>query len=94
MIDFVKSLRKEINRKIEKIEQSENNTINKATEASYILIDAFCRLKEFIISYQFSSDAEEIEFFKEIKPKLFYRLIYYRKIYNIEMNRPVAGVEA
>ena len=51
-------------------------------------------MKEFIISYQFQSDAEEIKFFKEIKPKLFFLLIYYRKIYNIEMNRPVAGTDA
>ena len=67
--------KKMINKKIEKIERSDNNTINKATEASYILIDAFCRLKEFIISYQFHNEAEEIEFFKEIKPKLCFRLI-------------------
>ena len=94
MIDFVKLLKKEINRKVEKIERSEENTIKKAIEASYVLTEAFCRLKEFIISYEFKSEAEEIGFFKEIKPKLFFRLIYYRKLYNIEMNRPVAGIES
>ena len=30
----------------------------------------------------------EIIFFKIIKPKLFSKLIYYRKVYNIEMMRP------
>ena len=34
-----------------------------------------------------------IEFFKIIKPHLYHRLIYYRKVYNIEMNRPV-GIES
>ena len=94
MIDFVKLLKKEINRKVEKIERSEDNAIKKAIEASYILTEAFCRLKEFIISYEFKSEAEEIGFFKEIKPLLFCKLIYYRKLYNIEMNRPVTGIEA
>ena len=50
-------------------------------------------MKEFISTYTFRDEVEEIEFFKVIKPRLFYRLIYYRKIYNIEMNRPV-GVES
>ena len=94
MIDFVRTLQKEINRKIDRIERSENNTIKKATDASLILISAFDRLKKFIISYEFQNEAEEIQFFKEIKPKLFFRLIYYRKLFNIEMNRPVAGTDA
>lgn len=54
--------------------------------------DAFQRLRDFITNYTFKSEAEEIEFFKVIKPRLYHRLIYYRKVYNIEMNRPV-GVE-
>ena len=94
MIDFVRTLQKEINRKIEKVERSEGSTIKKATDASLILINAFDRLKKFIISYEFRSKGEEINFFKEIKPRLFFRLIYYRKLFNIEMNRPVAGIEA
>lgn len=55
--------------------------------------DAFQRLREFVAGYTFSTEAEEIEFFKVVKPRLYHRLIYYRKIYNIEMNRPV-GVES
>lgn len=48
---------------------------------------------EFIGSYTFKDEVEEIDFFKEIKPRLFYRLLSYCKIYNIEMNRPV-GVDS
>ncbi|HBL74285.1 MAG: RteC protein [Bacteroidetes bacterium GWF2_42_66] len=68
------------------------NILKKSLEASNILGEAFNRLKKFIVSYQFSDEIEEISFFKEIKPKLCYRLIYYRKLYNIEMNRP-AGMD-
>ncbi|NLA48274.1 MAG: hypothetical protein GX876_02295, partial [Bacteroidales bacterium] len=49
---------------------------------------AFDRLKAFVSEYTFGNEADEIHFFKEIKPQLFCKLIYYRKIYNIESIRP------
>ena len=92
MIPFTSNLKKEIDAKLEEIESSEISAITKSLKASRMLADAFNRLKTFILSYTFNDEEEEIMFFKEIKPKLCYRLIYYRKVYNIEMNRP-AGVE-
>ena len=62
-------------------------------EASLVLGDVFRRLREFVSTYTFKNEAEEIEFFKVVKPRLYHRLIYYRKVYNIEMNRPV-GIES
>ena len=50
--------------------------------------NAFDRLKAFVSEYTFENEADEIHFFKEIKPQLFCKLIYYRKIYNIESIRP------
>jgi hypothetical protein len=94
MINYVEKLRKEIDLKIEQVESSENDVLKKSLAASHILGEAFALLKVFILSYTFKDDTEEIGFFKEIKPKLFYRLVYYRKIYNIEMNRPGGGIEA
>lgn len=93
MNEFVRILQKDINKKIEVVERAEDHPIDKASKAFKILGDGFIRLKEFIVNYQFKDENEEIEFFKEIKPKLFSRLIYYRKLYNIEMNRPVACIE-
>lgn len=86
-------MEKEIEKKLKKIESADLNILKKSLEASLVLGDAFQKMKEFISTYTFRDEAEEIEFFKVIKPRLFYRLIYYRKIYNIEMNRPV-GVES
>lgn len=93
MDTFVLNLEKEIEKKLKKIESADLNILKKSLEASLVLGDAFQKMKEFISTYTFRNEAEEIEFFKVIKPRLFYRLIYYRKIYNIEMNRPV-GVES
>lgn len=67
--------------------------LSKRLESSLVLGDAFQRLRDFITSYTFRTEAEEIEFFKVVKPRLYHRLIYYRKVYNIEMNRPV-GVDS
>lgn len=94
MIDFVDKLQKEIRRKIDQIEAEDMNILKKSLDASHVLGDAFDRLKEFIITYRFKDEAEEILFFKEVKPRIFCHLIYYRKVYNIEMLRPVASVEA
>lgn len=92
MIHFTSQLKKEVDIKIEQIECSEISAVTKSSEASRILADAFKQLKTFILPYTFTSEEEEILFFKEIKPRLCFRLIYYRKVYNIEMNRPT-GVE-
>ena len=34
---------------------------------------------------------EEIEFFKEMKPKFYSQFIYYVKVFHIEINRPAAS---
>ncbi len=90
---FISTLEKEVERKLRKIEGSDLNILKKSLEASLVLGDAFQRMRDFVATYTFKNEAEEIRFFKEIKPRLFYRLLYYRKVYNIEMNRPV-GVDS
>ena len=93
MRSFVSTLEKEIEKKLRNLEHSNLNVLKKSLEASLVLGDAFQRLRDFITSYTFKTEAEEIDFFKVVKPRLYHRLIYYRKVYNIEMNRPV-GVES
>ncbi len=41
----------------------------------------------------FPGEAEEIRFFKEIKPRFFSLLIYYSNVYNIEMRMPVGSTD-
>lgn len=93
MTEFIRTLEKEVERKLKKIESSDLNILKKSLEASLILGDAFQRMRDFVATYTFKNEAEEIEFFKTVKPRLYHRLIYYRKVYNIEMNRPV-GIES
>ena len=53
--------------------------------------EMFTKLKAFISDYAFESEEEEIHFFKEIKPNLFSKLIYYQKIYQLESMRPIGS---
>lgn len=92
MISYTSRLKKELDTKIEQIESSQISMITKSLEASRMLTDAVNRLKAFVLSYNFKDEDEEIFFFKDAKPKLCSRLIFYRKVYNIEMNRP-AGMD-
>ena len=94
MIKYITNLKKEVDARIEQIESSEDNILKRSLAGSQVLGEAFNRLKTFILIYTFKNEEEEILFFKDIKPKFCYRLIYHRKIFNIEMNRPLAGFDA
>lgn len=94
MKEFVHKLEKETEARLRIVEMKEADMLKKSLVASHILGEAFNSLKKFILSYEFQDASEEIHFFKNVKPRLCARLIYYRTIYNIEMNRPLGSVEA
>ncbi len=94
LTSYILTLQKETERDVLKIESSNVQIISRAQAVSQLLEKVFDKLKQFISTYEFQSEADEIEFFKEIKPRIFCKLIYYRKIYNIEMNRPVSGPDS
>lgn len=93
MIDFTTSLREEVVRRIREIEAGEPNVLRRTLVVSEMLEEVFGRLKSFVAAYTFASEDEEIYFFKEVKPRIFCHLLYYRKVYNIEMNRPMGSLE-
>ena len=93
MRTFTSNLEREVDKKIRKIMDADATIIKKSFEASSVLAEAFNQLRDFITNYSFKSMAEEIDFFKNIKPRIFHKLLYFRKIYNIEMNRPL-GIDA
>jgi len=93
MEDFVRQLEKEQSKLIERIEAMDADNSKKALEASCLLGKGIYRLKDFICGYTFKDAEEEIRFFKEIKPRICSRLIYYRKIFYFEANRPVGNLE-
>lgn len=91
MIRFTDSLKQEIDQYLLVTSTKEVDALEKAEGITSLLEQAFNRLRFFIHEYKFQDGEEEILFFKEIKPKLFCDLIYYRKMYNLEIHRPAGG---
>jgi len=56
-----------------------------------LLENGFINLKNIVSCFTFPSKRDEIMFFKEIKPQLFSKLIFFRKIYQLELNRPISN---
>ena len=88
-------MRHKIKNIAEKLEQKiriqELNLVDKVKDIPQIILlleQGFSEMKELISTNKFKRDNDEILFFKLIKPKLFSKLIYYRKVYNVEMMRP------
>lgn len=64
-------------------------------EQCLILIDENIRmLKSKVIKYQFVSMADEVYFFKVLKPKFISKFLYYNQILDIESMKPKSGRKA
>lgn len=90
---FISKLNKNLNSQLQKIDLEEPDIIRKSHKSIHCVKDSLTQLKEFILQHNFCNEAEEIRFFKEIKPELFSQLIYYVKIFNIESRRPMGSYE-
>lgn len=93
MNQFVYKLNKSPNNQLQSLDLEESDTIKKAQRSVRCIKNALTQLKAFILEYPFKNEEEEILFFKEIKPELFSKLIYYVKIFNIESRRPMGSHE-
>lgn len=90
----IKKITKGYSEKLLSIEHSEGDILQIIPPAIKLLEEMFKEIKAFISDYTFKDEDEEIRFFKEIKPQLFSKLIYYQKIYRIEAMRPNGSDEA
>ena len=53
----------------------------------------YSQLRKLVSDYVFPTNEEEIRFFKEIKPNILDKYLYFRKVYNIEMKCPIGNNE-
>lgn len=93
MNQFVTKLNKSLNSQLQSIDLEETDLIKKAQKSIRCIKNALIQLKAFILEYTFRDEDEEILFFKEIKPDLFSKLIYFVKLFNIESRRPTGSHE-
>ncbi|MFV8271488.1 RteC domain-containing protein [Flavobacterium sp. GT2N3] len=85
---FAESLMSELEHQLKLIHLESENPIQSAEQAIKNSVAALETLKTFFIKYKRLNKTEEIEFFRDIKPKFAAKLIYYNEIYTIETNKP------
>lgn len=93
MIRKIENISKQIEDQVQIKELEISNIIRDIPPIILILERGFVEMKSLVLSENFKTNSDEIHFFKETKPKLFSKLIYYKKIHNIELNKPVCGYD-
>ena len=89
--EFTSNLYKEMDRRLSEINSSETNDIQRLKNSSSAILQFLNRLKEFITNYNFTDKSDEINFFKNIKPKFLSKLIYYRNAFEIQSRLPFSS---
>lgn len=93
MNQFTSDLYERMNSELVKTASAENE-LQRAERSYEVIRSALAELRTFILEYQFKDKQEEIQFFKEIKPKFLRQLIYSAEVYQVEANRSVGDKEA
>lgn len=88
---FYKQALLNIKKEEHKISLDTSHSIEKSIHMAAYLRDLLSEMKKHVSNNAFSSDDEEIDFFKTIKPQLLGKLIYYNKVFKIETCCPVPG---
>lgn len=84
-------LNNELELKINEVYDDDKDMV-KVAEKSLVLIDDVIRnVKEMISAHHFENIAEEIHFFKKLKPQLISKFIYYSTVLELESHKPSAG---
>lgn len=78
----------EIEDQLKFIDLEQDDAIKCAQLSIEVCKKALGKLKSLILKHKFKSQAEEIKFFKEIKPKFLTPLIYHLKVFKIESRKP------
>ncbi|CCG53589.1 Protein of unknown function [Flavobacterium indicum GPTSA100-9 = DSM 17447] len=80
-----------LNEQLNFIDLEIDDQIKKCEQAIAIILKSIKELKKVTSKINFKSQTEEIKFFKEIKPQFTSKLIYFNRVYKIEMKKPNGG---
>ena len=82
--DILKKLDSELN----VLEIEEEDILVRAEKGIKLAKQTLKKVRSIIVDYEFKTKSEEIHFFKCTKPKIYSKLKYYVKLFNIEGKRP------
>ena len=92
-MSIIKEIISRVEEEIQILELEFTDVLKDSPEIISILEKGFEELKFIMSEYVFTVKSDEIHFFKVTKPRLFSKLIYYQKIYHIELRRPITGYQ-
>ncbi|WP_255572988.1 RteC domain-containing protein [Hanstruepera marina] len=84
----IEDILQNLNHSIDFLESESEDILSIAEEGIKISKKALELLRALVSKKKFNKKEEEIHFFKNIKPHIFSKLIYYQKLFNIESKRP------
>ena len=79
---------KKLDSELDILEIEEADILVKAEKGIKLAKQTLKRVRSIVVEYEFETKLEEITFFKCTKPKIYSKLIYYVKLFNIEGKRP------
>jgi len=81
----------QLNEQLNFVDLEIDNQIKKCEQAITLILKSINELKKATTKTNFKSQSEEVQFFKEIKPQFTSKLIYFNRVYKIEMKKPNGG---
>lgn len=81
----------QIQHREDKLSSQMMRTSEEAYQMTLFLNEMLCSIKTKVIQNGFSDEHQEIDFFKNIKPQVLGKLIYYNKVFRIETACPISN---
>ncbi len=88
---FAEELLKTMKESLEQISLEHIEPLVRLSRSHVIVKNALTTMKDFIHSYTFKNNAEEIEFFKEIKPVFLSQYYYHQQLLSIQIEEPLGN---
>ena len=91
MTDYCHTIINELDDRINELTYEQNNSLVSYENAIVLVLQKIEEVKKHIQEKGFKDAEEEILFFKQLKPQLVSKLIFFNSIYKIETKRPRGG---
>lgn len=94
MKSLCQKLLSELQQRLQQIQSDTPESLEYAEQGIMASIAVMEKLKTKFIAHQFQGKADEIDFFRNCKPQLASKLIYYNEMYTILSNKPIGSKKA
>ena len=91
MTEYIHTICKKLELDLEQNDSANPDILKKSEQSIYCISNYLKQLKESVSKYKFPNQETEIKFFKETKPRVYSKLIYFIKIFTIESKRPASS---